>query len=99
MQDFFAATAENQRPRVGPIDINDRTICRWCKRKFDPDQQKPRSIAERGELRRRLMMADNGSELVICDNCWPGAAGDCHVMHGILVPCADPTVVPNLLLR
>ena len=101
-QIFFASVAAEEPPlppRIGAIDINDRIICRWCLRKFDPQQQKPRTIAERGALRTRLAMADNGSELVICDNCWPGAMGGPTFLHGQAVICADPNIVPNALLR
>jgi len=94
-----AAASRAERALAAIGDINDRTVCRWCLRKFDPAQQQPRTTAERGALRTRLHMADNGSELVICDNCWPGAMGHAHFVHGQAVPCADPTVVPNLLLR
>lgn len=102
-QTFFAASATaepEQRPRIqGPIDINDRTICRWCLRKFDIERALPRQIRERGQLRTNLKMSDNGSELVICDDCWPGAYGYLSVTMGQLIPTPDPNVIPNPLLR
>jgi hypothetical protein len=44
-------------------------------------------------------MLDRGTELVICDNCWAGAFGYRQRIHHQVVPCDDPTVIPNPLLR
>ena len=44
------------------------------------------------------MMADNGTELVCCDNCWEGAIGARVLIHGRVVP-SDPNAVDNPLLR
>jgi len=74
-----------------------RNVCRWCLNVFDPDKQE-RSTRERGALRSHLMMADNGSEIVCCDNCWQGAIGAKTLMAGRVVPCEDPNEIPNILL-
>lgn len=95
---FAAAGAEKPRPRVGTIDIHDRTTCRWCLQKFDPERAKPRPTIERGALRTRLMMADNGSELVICDDCWDGATGTPQLIQGRVVPGDPHAVLPLLQL-
>lgn len=80
-------------------DLGSRNTCRWCLEKFDPAQQQERSIRERGQLRTRLMMADDGTDPPICDSCWSGANGFTIFLMGQAVPCADPSIVPNLLLR
>ena len=52
---------------------SDRRFCRSCLQPIFSEEQ--RITAERGALRARLMMADNGSEVAVCDNCWgPRAA-------------------------
>jgi hypothetical protein len=81
-----------------PVELTPNT-CRWCLQQFDPAGQQPRTTWERGQLRTRLMMADNGSELIICDNCWHGAFGSATFIHGQAVPCSDPNEIPNPLLR
>ena len=77
----------------------DKNVCRWCLQLFDPAAQQPRTTQERGALRTHLHMADNGSELVCCDTCWPGAIGMQSFSHGRAVPCADPNEITNPLLR
>lgn len=92
-------SVEQARIRLQRLEEDDRTICRWCLERFDSARQQPRTTWERGQLRTRLKMADNGSELVICDNCWHGARGSAVFMHGQAVPTQDPEIIPNLLLR
>jgi len=88
-----------KRPPPDITEYHNRTTCRWCLEPFDPTLAKDRTIWERGRLRTNLMMHDNGNELVICDNCWAGAFGyKQRIMHQ-QVPCDDPTVIPNPLLR
>jgi hypothetical protein len=77
----------------------ERRTCRWCFRPFDPASQRTKTIAERGYLRTNLRMADNGTELVCCDDCWPGAIGYRTLMGNQVVPCSDPNAIPNPLLR
>lgn len=97
---FFRDAGE---PAVEPIfpppDISpeNRTTCRWCLRPFDSSQV-VRTTAEYGYLIPHLMMADNGSLPVICTDCWQGAIGAKHLMHGQLIP-ADPNVIGNPILR
>jgi len=79
------------------IGAENRTTCRWCLNPFDVSQQH-RSTPERGYLRTNLRMADNGSELVCCDECWQGAIGTRVWTHGRVVP-SDPSVIDNPLLR
>lgn len=79
------------------IAAGDRNTCRWCLEKFDYEQQ-VHSTPERGYLRTNLMMADDGSELRCCSECWQGAIGAKVLIHGRVVP-SDPNVIDNLLLR
>jgi hypothetical protein len=103
---FFRSSDEESHslhmPRVYATSFaphEDKKVCRWCLEVFDPEKQQHRSTRERGALRSNLMMADNGSELVCCDNCWQGAFGAKTLMHGVMTPCEDPTEIPNILLR
>jgi hypothetical protein len=75
-----------------------RNICRWCLEKFDPGMAKPRTTWERGQLRTKLKMADDGSELVICDRCWDAVFYQ-HFTMGGSPQHHEPEIVPNLLLR
>ena len=101
---LFQAPEPQHPPKVDPAVANaaigqsgDRVTCRWCLHPFDAREQQ-RAIWERGRLRTNLMMADNGSELVCCDACWPGAFGQPTLMMGKVVP-GDPNQVGNMLLR
>lgn len=100
-QMFFPAEAAPKQSVVDTraADLSSRNTCRWCLEKFDPTLQQPRSIRERGQLRTRLMMADDGSEPPICDSCWSGANGHAVFLMGQVVPCSDPDVITNPLLR
>lgn len=95
---FFKQDAPDTRPsNIRPPVEGDRNTCRWCMEKFDVSMQE-RSTSERGYLRTNLKMADNGSEIVACDNCWQGAIGARSLMMGRVVP-SDPNVIDNPLLR
>lgn len=100
-QMFFPAEAPPKQSVADTraADLNSRSTCRWCLEKFDPARQQSRSIRERGQLRTRLMMADDGTDPPICDACWSGANGFQVFLMGHAVPCSDPNVVPNPLLR
>lgn len=98
---FFRKEHEAPKARFRfPPQINDpsdRRFCRWC---LEPIfEETPRSIHERGQIRTRLMMADNGSEIACCDNCWHGAIGAGYYVNGQVVPAQDPNEIPNPLLR
>ena len=97
-QTFFRPNDEApRRPRLPTVLAEgDRNTCRWCLERFDVEKQE-RSITERGYLRTNLMMADNGSELVCCDQCFQGAIGARVLIHGRVVP-GDPSMVDNPLL-
>ena len=95
-QSFSAARLALVSDRIAR---GDPTICRWCLQPFDPALAQPRSIWERGQLRAHLKMADNGSELAICDTCWPAAFGYATFLHGQAVPNGSPEWIPNPLLR
>jgi hypothetical protein len=45
-----------------------------------------KSIRERGYRRTHLRMADNGTELVCCDNCWQGAIAARTWSNGNVIP-------------
>jgi hypothetical protein len=75
---------------------DNKGICRWCLKHFDPYTAKPRTTWERGQLRTRLKMADNGSELVICDGCWDSVYYPYFTMGGVPQK-SDPEHVPLLL--
>ena len=92
-------SAPDERPQTIRDFIMTPNTCGWCLERFDPERSAPRTTAERGQLRTRLMMADNGTELAVCDNCWSGANGFATFIHGKVVPCADPNEIPNLLLK
>lgn len=98
---FLRAGEEPQfppRPHLeGQITDADRNTCRWCLEKFDVEKQ-IKSTPERGYLRTNLFMADNGTELVCCDNCWQGAIGARVWSNGKITP-EPPTEVSNPLLR
>src|SRR5271155_3737944 len=98
----FFKQEDQMTPTIGrrlPPDLDNPNTCRWCLQRFDPAAQQPRTTWERGQLRTRLKMADNGSELIICDNCWPAAYGYSALMVGQPVAGSDPEVIPNPLLR
>lgn len=86
-------------PHVATLDPDARNLCRWCLERFDPQMQKERSIWERGQLRTNLKMHDNGSELVICDNCWDAIQVPQFVRGQTIDSFGNPEVIPNLLLR
>lgn len=79
-------------------DPTDMRFCRWCLKPFDFSKQE-RTIRERGQIRTNLRMADNGSEIACCDDCWSGAAGQRVFIHGKEVPQPDPNDIPNPLLK
>lgn len=98
-----SAPLEFRFPRILPVDDSDRSVCRWCLQKFDESKCLPRSIAERGYMRTRLKIADNGQELICCDNCWQGACGYPSPAatrgFGQIIPTPDVNEIPNPLLR
>jgi hypothetical protein len=98
--EVFFKREEDDRPVIPkrPPNLGARNVCAWCLQSFDLEKQE-RAIWERGRLRTNLKMADNGTELVCCDNCWSGAAGYAMFIHGRVVPPIDPEDIPNPLLK